>query len=96
MEHWSGVLPVPVVRVNYQDMVLDLERVSRELVAWCGLEWNPTCLEFHKTRRPVRTASAVRVRQPIDGTSLGRWKNYEHLLGPLFEGLVMGECSDVQ
>ena len=46
-------------------------------MAWCGLEWDPACLEFHKTRRPVRTASAAQVRQPIYSSSVGRWKNYE-------------------
>ena len=87
MDHWRRVLPVPIFEVDYEAMVTDLEGVSRELVAWCGLEWDPACLEFHKTRRPVRTASAAQVRQPVYGSSIGRWKNYEHLLAPLFAKL---------
>jgi len=68
-------------------MVADPERVSRELVAWCGLEWHLACLEFHKTRRPIRTASAAQVREPIYDRSIGRWKNYARSLAPLFVNL---------
>jgi tetratricopeptide (TPR) repeat protein len=84
MDHWKRVLPVPVFDVDYEVMVTDLEAVARDLVAWCGLSWEPACLEFHKTRRPVRTASAAQVRQPVYDHSVGRWKNYEHLLPRLF------------
>ena len=96
MSHWNRVLPVPIFRVDYQAMVTDIERVSRELVAWCGLEWSPACLDFHKTRRPVRTASAVQVRQPVYASSIGRWQNYEHLLAPLFTALRDDAFSGVQ
>ena len=65
MEHWRKVLPVPLLEVDYEETVADLEGVARRLVAWCGLAWEPKCLEFHRTKRPVRTASAVQVRQPV-------------------------------
>ncbi|MFI5460512.1 MAG: tetratricopeptide repeat protein [Isosphaerales bacterium] len=84
MNYWRRVLPVPVFEVDYEDMVADPERVSRELVAWCALEWDPVCLEFYKTRRPVRTTSVAQVRQPLYSSSVGRWKNYERSLAPLF------------
>ena len=61
----------------------DLEGVARRLVAWCGLEWEPACLDFYQAKRPVRTASAVQVRQPVFRTSVGRWKHYEQTLGSL-------------
>ncbi|OYV81604.1 MAG: hypothetical protein B7Z73_17910 [Planctomycetia bacterium 21-64-5] len=66
----------------------DLDAVARRLVAACGLEWEPACLEFHRTSRPVRTASATQVRQPIYDRSVGRWKNFETALAELFAGLV--------
>jgi tetratricopeptide (TPR) repeat protein len=88
MNHWQGVLPVPMLEVEYESLVADPERVSRELVAWCGLEWNAACLEFHKTRRAVRTASAAQVRRPIYRSSIGRWKNYEAELAPMFAELA--------
>jgi tetratricopeptide (TPR) repeat protein len=87
MEHWRRVLPVSVLEVDYEETVTDLEGVARRLVGWCGLEWEPDCLAFHETRRPVRTASVTQVRQPIYQRSVARWKNYENALGPLFAQL---------
>jgi tetratricopeptide (TPR) repeat protein len=87
MEHWRRVLPVPLLEVDYEETVTDLKGVARKLVAWCGLEWEPTCLEFQHAKRPVQTASAVQVRQPIFRTSVGRWKHYEQALAPLFARL---------
>ena len=72
MEHWRKVLPAPLLEVDYEETVADLEGVARKLVAWCGLAWEPACLEFHQTKRPVRTASAVQVRQPVFRTSVGQ------------------------
>ena len=87
MEHWRKVLPLPLLEVDYEETVADLEGVARRLVAWCGLAWEPACLEFHQAKRPVRTASAVQVRQPVFRTSVGRWKHYEHVLASLFAEL---------
>ena len=87
MEHWRRVLPDSVLEVDYEETVADLEGVARRLVAWCGLEWEPACLEFHETKRPVRTASVVQVRRPLFRTSVGRWKHYEQPLGSLFASL---------
>ncbi|HLW66794.1 MAG TPA: tetratricopeptide repeat protein [Gemmataceae bacterium] len=87
MDHWRQVLPVPLLEVDYEETVAELERVARRLVDWCGLEWEPACLAFHEVKRPVRTASAVQVRQPVSAGSVGRWKNYEQSLAPLFARL---------
>jgi hypothetical protein len=87
MDHWRRVLPVPVLEVDYEETVADLEGVARRLVSWCGLEWEPGCLAFHEGQRPVRTASVSQVRQPIYTRSLARWKHYEPALGPLFDRL---------
>ncbi|HUA52225.1 MAG TPA: sulfotransferase [Candidatus Sulfotelmatobacter sp.] len=88
MEHWRAVLPAGVMLdVNYEDVVDDLEGQARRLVAHCGLAWDPACLAFHAAKRPVRTASAVQVRQPIYRSSVARWRPYAHLLTPLFDAL---------
>jgi tetratricopeptide (TPR) repeat protein len=87
MEHWRKVLPVPLLEVDYEETVADLEGVARKLLDWCGLAWEPTCLEFYQAKRPVRTASTVQVRQPVFRTSVGRWKHYEQALASLFAGL---------
>ena len=84
MEHWRKVLPAPLLDVDYEQTVADPESVARTLVGSCGLAWEPACLEFPRAKRAVRTASAVEVRQPVFGTSVGRWKRYEPALSSLF------------
>jgi tetratricopeptide (TPR) repeat protein len=92
MSHWRGVLPVPMLEVDYEETVADLEGVARRLVAFCGLEWEPACLAFHESKSPVRTASVSQVRQPIYTRSVARWKHYERSLGPLlFADLQTGD-----
>jgi hypothetical protein len=87
MKHWRSVLPVPIHEVHYEDAAADLESVARRVLAACGLEWEPACLEFHRTRRAIRTASVVQVREPIYKRSVARWKNYEADLADLFAAL---------
>jgi tetratricopeptide (TPR) repeat protein len=87
MAHWAQVLPVPVFELRYEELTADQEGVSRRLVAFCGLEWDERCLEFNETRRAVRTASTLQVRQPMYRSSVGRWKRYEAHLQPLLEAL---------
>jgi tetratricopeptide (TPR) repeat protein len=88
MAHWAKVMPKgALLEVRYEDVVDDLETQARRIVAHCGLEWDPACLDFHTTDRPVRTASLMQVRQPIYKSAVGRWKAYENHLGPLREAL---------
>jgi tetratricopeptide (TPR) repeat protein len=88
MAHWRDVLPPGrFLDVRYEDVVDDLEGSARRIVAHCGLEWHASCVAFHQAQRPVRTASATQVRQPIYRTSEGRWRAYERHLGPLLEAL---------
>jgi hypothetical protein len=88
MDHWRRVLPEGVMLdVNYEDVVYDLEAQARRIVAHCGLEWDDACLSFHKTERPVRTASVAQVRRPIYGSSIGRAQAYRDQLGPLLNAL---------
>ena len=84
MEHWRPALPVTLLEISYEEMVNDLEGTARRLIEWCGLEWQPACLQFHKTQRPVQTASATQVRQTLYATSVGRWHNYAAVLPELF------------
>jgi hypothetical protein len=72
---------------DYEETVTDLDSVSRRLLAACGLEWEPACLEFHRTERPIRTASVTQVREPVYQRSVARWKNYERDLAELFSAL---------
>jgi tetratricopeptide (TPR) repeat protein len=87
MDHWHSVLPVTIQEVDYEETVADLEAVARRLLAACELEWDPACLDFHRTHRAVRTASVAQVRQPVYKQSVARWKNYEPYLTDLFAAL---------
>ncbi|MHB0925792.1 MAG: tetratricopeptide repeat protein [Gallionellaceae bacterium] len=88
MEHWRKVLPAGAfLDVRYEDIVADQEAQSRRLIEYCGLEWSDACLDFHKNKRAVRTASVTQVRQPIYKSSVERWRPYEKFLGPLFDAL---------
>jgi len=88
MAHWRNVLPAGrILDVRYEDVVADVEREARRIIAYCGLPWTDRCLSFHETDRPVRTASATQVRQPIYNSAVGRWRVYEQHLGPLLDAL---------
>jgi hypothetical protein len=95
MDHWRKVLPVEAFNVDYEEMVADFEGVARRLIAWCGLEWEASCLDFHKTDRPIRTASVTQVRQPIYTRSVARWRHYEQDLAALFRELEPAEGTNV-
>ena len=87
MQHWDEVLPGRVLRIQHEDVVDDLESNVRRILDFCGLDFEPHCLEFHKTTRSVRTASSEQVRQPIFRDGVDQWTNYEPWLGPLKEAL---------
>ena len=87
MDHWDRILPGFVLRVQYEDVVADLEGQVHRLLEFCGLPFEPACLQFHRTERSIRTPSAEQVRQPIYRTGLEQWRNYESWLGPLKEAL---------
>jgi len=92
MAHWRRVLPEGrMLDVRYEDVVADLEGAARRIIDYCGLPWDDRCLSFHATARPVRTASATQVRQPIYTSAVGRWKVYEEFLGPLLKELQASE-----
>ncbi len=94
MDHWHAVMPEFVLDVLYEDVVTDLEAQVRRLLAFCGLPFEVACLNFHETKRAVKTASSEQVRQPIYSSSVDLWRNYEahldtlvHILEPLLTAL---------
>ncbi len=86
MIHWKSVLPKgTILDVRYEDMVNDLEGESKRLTDFIGIPWDASCLDFHQSKRAVRTASLSQVRQPIYKTSMNRWRKYEPYLKPLLD-----------
>jgi len=91
MDHWRATLPAGMMLdVRYEDVIADLEGQARRIVDHCDLEWDPSCLDFHRNERSVRTASFAQVRRPLYPTSVGRWRSYEAFLGPLVAALDPG------
>ena len=88
MEHWQKVLPKGVLTtVQYEDVVADTEKEAKALIEFIGLDWDPKCVDFHKSDRPVKTASVAQVRKPIYNTSVKRWKKYGDGLQPLIDAI---------
>jgi hypothetical protein len=72
MEYWRCVLPEGVMLdMRYEKLVADFERQARRIIAHCGLEWDNACLAYDKTARPIKTASAAQIRQPITAARSG-------------------------
>ena len=89
MVHWEQVLKVPLMTIKYERLIEDHENESRKIIEFCGLEWDPQCLKFNKSRRFVNTASYQQVSRPIYRSSVERWRNYEDYIGTLLE--LLGE-----
>ncbi|HHL31005.1 MAG TPA: tetratricopeptide repeat protein [Oceanospirillales bacterium] len=85
MQHWKNVLEIPILDVHYEKLVENQESISRQMIEFCGLEWDDACLQFHKNKRFIWTASYEQVRQPMYKKSVARWKNYEQYIKPLTE-----------
>jgi tetratricopeptide (TPR) repeat protein len=92
MDHWDRALPGRVLHVQYEELVREPEANIRRLLEHCGLPFEPACLTFHETRRPVRTASAEQVRQPLYSSGVGYWRHFERQLEPLRQAL--GDCLE--
>ena len=87
MAHWDAVLPGFVLRVQHEEVVEDLAGQVRRLLDFCGLPFEPACLEYHRTERSVYTPSAEQVRRPIYRDGLDQWRHYEPWVAPLKEAL---------
>ncbi|MEJ2399882.1 MAG: sulfotransferase [Xanthomonadales bacterium] len=92
MDHWRRVFPGAIHDIEYEALTREPERQIRDLLSACGLDWQPACLEFHRGRGVVRTASYSQVRQPLYDSSVTLWKRYEAYLGPLFDELARDDA----
>jgi hypothetical protein len=88
MAHWDRVLPPGLIKtIVYEDVVDNLETCARELLEFLELPWDPACLSFHESGRPVKTASVTQVRQPVYRTSVEKWRCYGDRMQPLVDAL---------
>jgi len=87
MHHWRSLYPEAILQVNYEDVVTDLEGQVRRMLAFLNLDFETGCIEYHRTRRSVRTASSEQVRKPIFASGVEQWRHYEPWLDPLTKTL---------
>ena len=87
MKHWATALPRPVLEITYEDLVTNSETLCPEILKFCGLDWEPECLEYYKKKHKVITMSTYQVRKPINTSGLGKWRRFEKYIGPLLDGL---------
>lgn len=94
MAHWQKELPNVVKTVRYEALVNNLEDNAKAVIDFCGLDWEESCLEFHKNKQATTTASASQVRQKVYSSSIGMWKNYKNELQPLISKLEAYGCLE--
>lgn len=92
MAHWKMLYPDDILDIDYDELVREPRPLIGRLLAFCGLEWEDACLEFHRNRNTVKTASVWQVREPLHARSSGRWRNYERQLEPL-RNLLLNETK---
>ena len=88
MAHFQEEFPGRVIDISYEAAALDLEPNARKLIGALELPWEDACLNFHKSKSGVATASSVQVREPAHTRSIGRWRRYETELSPMMNELT--------
>lgn len=94
LSHWQQVGDGRIQTIYYEDLVQDLETQTRAVLSFLDLPWQDQCLEFHKNKQAVATASASQVRQKVYTDSVTMWQNYETELQPLISKLKAAGCLD--
>ena len=87
MNYWSNLFPDFIFNINYEKVVTNTENEAKKLLQFCNLEWTENCLNFHKNKRTIKTASDVQARSKIYKSSVNSWKNYEKYLSKYFDNL---------
>jgi len=88
MSHWQTILPANfILEVNYENLIRNFETNAREIMDFCGLNWEPECLNFHHNKRAINTASQAQVSLPIYTTSINRWQRFERFMTDAKDGL---------
>ncbi len=88
VRHWASLLDGRLMEISYENLVSQPEQELRRLMGHIGMDFEPGMLDFEKNQQPVFTASAVQVREPLHGNSVGKWKRYARQLAPLRTALA--------
>lgn len=76
MRHWKENSKLKIYDVRYNDVISDTEVTIKSIIEALNLKWEEGCLQYHKKKKLVKTASYVQANQKIYKTSIERWKNY--------------------
>ena len=91
MEHWRKLLPLgAMLEVQYEELVKEPEPTTRRMIQYCGLDWDEACLKPELNRQSISTPNRWQVRQPINNSSVARWRRFEPWLGAFAELLETG------
>ena len=88
MTYWNEVLPNFLYHIKYENLISNTEVEIKNLLKFCDLPWSVNCLNFHKNKKPIKTASDVQARNKIYNTSVDSWKNYDKYLSKYFNKLI--------
>ena len=94
MHHWYSLFPNEIFRCDYDKLVSNQEDLSKSMIDYCNLSWEPKVLEFHKNKRTVQTASIGQVRSKIYKSSVSGWERYEKHLQPMYRILDQTGCFE--
>ena len=83
MNVWLEKFRKDIFILDNEDLVNNQKNITIELLKFCSLDWEDSCIEFYKNKRQVRTASLEQVRQPINKKSIGAWESYKSHLGEM-------------
>ena len=87
MTFWHKLFPNQIYDISYEDLTTNQEEETRKLLEYCELEWDENCLNFHKNKRAIKTASSLQVRNKMYQGSSEAWKKYADQLKPLMNTL---------
>jgi hypothetical protein len=93
MDHWQAMMPAVIYQLSYEALIADQRGETRKLLDFCGLDWQDSCVEFHRNPSPTTTASAAQVRRPLFDSSVSQWRHYAAELAEL-SGLLSGAGID--
>jgi hypothetical protein len=93
MSHWHKAASGKILNLSYEQLTSNFEDECKNLISFCGLDWEVGCLEFHDNAAPSMTASLAQVREPVYTSSVGRWKNYREQLQPLENILLQAKVE---
>jgi len=89
LAHWHAAMPGQILDVPYSELVRDPETTMRRVLAFCGLDWDPACMDLTRNKSAVATLSTAQVREPIHARAFEEWRHYEKQLDRLRQSLAV-------